>query len=173
MRFVLFPPNRKRAWCSGMFAIGLAGLPLAAGGSATTTGKAGFLYCLANGGAKIFAGKTMADGSLKFGVSVWSSTGQNISVFGTAARVGSGWRFTEDLRGDTPAERCRLDIARGADGALRVTADPDANCQARGGVNAAIGAIEFPRTTYEGPVTTELDNPEAFQKAVKCGRTEQ
>jgi hypothetical protein len=149
-------------------ALALTGLPLASGGSATATGDAGFLYCLKNGGAKIFAGKTTADGDLKFGVSVWSPAGQNISVFGTAGKVARGWRFTEDLGAGSAAERCRLDIARGADGTLRVTADPDATCQSHGGVNAEIGAIQFPRTTYEGPVTTELDNPEAFQKAQKC-----
>jgi hypothetical protein len=173
MLCVLFQLNRRRAWWSGLLALGLAGPSLASGSSATSTDEAGFLYCLDNGGTKIFAGKTMANGNLRFGISVWSPTGQNISVFGTAARVARGWRFSEDLRAHTRAERCQLDIIRGANGTLRVVADPDATCQAHGGVNAAIGTIQFPRTTYEGPVTTELENPEAFQKAIKCVRTEQ
>jgi hypothetical protein len=106
---------------------------------------------------------------LKFGISVWSPAGQNISVFGVAARHGTGWQYTDSLQASTAAERCRLDIMRGADRALRVAADPDATCQNYGGVNAEIGTVQFPPTAYEGAVTTELDDPEAFQKAGKCG----
>lgn len=126
-----------------------------------------FVYCLDQGGAKVFAGRA-GDASLAFGLSVWSPSGQNISLFGIALPHGGGWQYTDNLKAATIAERCRLDILRGADGTLRVTADPSATCQSHGGVNAEIGTLEFPRTAYEGPVTTELDDPESFQKAGKC-----
>ena len=168
MRFASSPRRYKRAPCRARLAVGLAGLLLAGHGPAWAGDEPSFVYCLNQGGAKVFAGKTEANGSLAFGISVWSPAGQNISVFGIAARTGNAWRYTEDLGAATAAERCRLDIERNTDGRLRVTADPNATCQSHGGVNAEIGTVQFPSTAYEGTVTSELDDPEAFQKAGKC-----
>jgi hypothetical protein len=131
-------------------------------------GEPSFIYCLNHNGAKVFAGREEAKGSLLFGLSVWSPEGQNISVFGLARRHGAEWQYTENLQARTAAERCRLNIIRGSDGTLRITADQNATCQSHGGVNAEIGVVQFPSTAYEGTVTTELDDPEAFQKAGKC-----
>lgn len=128
----------------------------------------GFVYCMNRSGAQIFAGQHTANRKLKFGVSVWSPAGQNISVFGIASRHGRGWRYTENLGATTAAERCKLDIVRGRDGALIIAADQTATCQSQGGVNAEIGTVRFPPDAYEGPVKTELDDPEAFQRAGKC-----
>jgi hypothetical protein len=106
----------------------------------------------------VIAGREATGGNLAFGLSALSPAGQNISLFGVAARRGTG----------TSAERCRLDIMRVADRALRVVADADATCQSHGGVNAEIGTVLFPPAAYEGIVMTELDDPEAFQKAGRC-----
>ncbi len=171
MRCASFPRRYKRVPRSVWLALSLAGPLLAAHGSTWAAGKRSFVYCLNQGGAKVFAGKTAANGSLAFGLSVWSPAGHNISVFGIAPKRGRAWRYTEHLSASTAAERCRLDIARYSDGRLRVTADPNATCQSHGGVNVEIGTVEFPRAACEGPVTTELEDPEAFQKAGKCVET--
>jgi hypothetical protein len=140
-----------------LFAVGAWGAPLP-----------GFVYCLREEGLKIFAGRPNSDGSLLFGLSVWSPSGQNISVFGTAQRLGREWQYIDNLQEVTAAQRCRLEIRRGMDGSLSVSTDPTATCQSHGGVNAEIGTVQFPNTAYEGAVTTELDGPEAFQKAGRC-----
>jgi hypothetical protein len=170
----------------------LLGFTLAAVSSLTApaagaTAQSSFVYCISHDGAKIFAGRVEPNGSLLFGVSVWSPEGQNISVFGVAARqkhsyaAGSQthnrtglpatpaeWQYTETLHAAAPADRCRLDIEHPPDGTLRISADPHATCQSHGGVNTEIGNFQFPRTAYEGPVTTELNDPESFQRAGKC-----
>ena len=95
-----------------------------------------FIYCLNHEGAKIFAGREETNGSLTFGISVWSPDGQNISVFGVAARRGRGWQYAENLHAATAADRCQLDIVHESDGTLRIAASPNATCQSDGGVNA-------------------------------------
>jgi hypothetical protein len=167
MRFAGFPLSNKRLWRALLF-LGVAGLLLGPW-SAGWAGPESFVYCFKQaGGAKVFAGRKAADGSLTFGISVWSPDGQNISVFGVAVRHGTGWQYTDSLQASTAAERCRLDIRRSPGRALRVVAAPDATCESYGGVGAEIGTVRFPPTAYEGAVTTELDGPEAFQKAGKC-----
>ena len=142
--------------------------PLAPAFAAPDVSGRSFIYCRENDGAAVFAGRHEPDGNLKFGLSVWSSAGQNISVFGIATRRGDGWQYTENLQASTGSERCRIDIERRADGTIRVSADPHATCHSHGGVNAEIGIVQFPRAAYEGPVTTELNDPEAFQSTGKC-----
>lgn len=167
MRFAGFPPSNKRLWPS-LLPLAMAGLlsPWSAGRG----GPLSFVYCLdQRDGAKVFAGREAADGSLTFGISLWSPAGQNISVFGVAVPHGAGWRYTDNLQASTAADRCRLDIMLGADRALQVVADPSATCQSYGGVNTEIGTVRFPPAAYDGTVTTELDGPEAFQRARKCG----
>ena len=170
MRCDGFRQSHNRPRWPVLLALTVAGLLFTAG-AAYAAAAPGFVYCLSQQGAKVFAGREADDGSLAFGLSVWSPAGQNISVFGTAARRGGGWQYIDGLQARTAAERCRLDIKHDADGSLRVVTDPDATCQSYGGLNAEIGTVQFPRTAYEGPVTTELDNPESFQKAGKCGGT--
>jgi hypothetical protein len=161
-----FRQSHKRRLAQGVWALAAAGLLFAA--SAWSAASPGFVYCLKQDGLKIFAGTPNDDGSLRFGLSVWSPSGQNISVFGTAQRHGREWQYVENLQATTAAQRCRLEIERGMDGSLRVQADPTATCQSHGGVNAEIGKVQFPSAAYEGAVTTELDDPEAFQKAGRC-----
>lgn len=168
MRFAGFPPSNKRLWPS-LLPLAMAGLLLSPW-SAGRGGPLSFVYCLdQRDGAKVFAGREAADGSLTFGISLWSPAGQNISVFGVAVPHGAGWRYTDNLQASTAADRCRLDIMLGADRALQVVADPSATCQSYGGVNTEIGTVRFPPAAYDGTVTTELDGPEAFQRARKCG----
>lgn len=150
------------------FVLILAGLRFCSAGPVLAAADPGSVYCLDQGGTKIFAGRQGPDGNLAFGLSVWSPSGQNISVFGIANRRGDAWRFTDDAQAATPTKRCRLDIVLDPDGALRVTADRDATCQSYGGANVEIGRVQFPAASREGAVTTELDDPEAFQRAGKC-----
>jgi hypothetical protein len=169
MHFASFLQSRKHARNLTLLALGFGGPLLAPLGPAWAA-ESSFVYCLHRGGAKIFAGKTTANGNLKFGVSVWSPRGNNISVFGTALKSDRGWLYTNNLTAVTVTERCRLSIVRDDDGALHVVADQDATCQGRGGANMNIGTVTFPRTAYEGTVTNELDDPEMFQRAGKCAR---
>jgi GH24 family phage-related lysozyme (muramidase) len=164
-------PQRAR-FCLRPLVLGLTFAVLASTPIAGATAQSSFIYCLNHEGAKIFAGREEPNGSLTFGISVWSPDGQNISVFGVAARQGHGWQYTEDLHAPTAADRCQLDIVHGSRGTLRIAANPHAACQSHGGVNAVIGTILFPRTAYEGPVTNELNDPESFQKAGKCVGTQ-
>ena len=161
-----FLPRRERELPRVLLTLGIVGLLSAANGSHAASPS--FVYCLRQNGLKIFAGRPEPDGTLTFGLSVWSPRGQNISVFGTAHRHGHTWQYVDNLEAATAAQRCRLDIERATDGSLRAEADPAATCQRHGGVNAEIGTVLFPSAAYEGMVTTELDNPEAFQRAGRC-----
>jgi hypothetical protein len=161
-----FPRRHRPAPWRVLLALGMSAVLFAA--REPTAASQSFVYCLKQDGLKVFAGREESDGNLLFGLSVWSPAGQNISLFGTAHREGQGWQFVEDPQAATAELRCRLDIVRGGDDSLHVKADPDANCQSHGGVNAEIGTVQFPSSAYEGAVTTELDDPEAFQKAGKC-----
>jgi hypothetical protein len=168
MRFVGSPRSNRLAPGPTLLAVGIAGLLLVAPGSMWAADDLSFIYCIDQGGAKIFAGRALASGDLAFGLSVWSRAGQNISVLGIATRRGRTWRYTENLKANAVAERCQLDIERYSDGRLLVMADLKATCQNHGGVNATIGTVRFPSRAFEGPVTTELDDAEAFQRAGRC-----
>lgn len=167
VRFAGFRPSLRREGWGALLALGLAGLAPAPGqaGSADTTS---FVYCLDQHGAKIFAGKELADGSLVFGLSVWSPAGHNLSLFGTAAQHGRGWQYVDDQQAEAATERCRLEITPLSNRALRVESDQTATCQSHGGANTEVGTLLFPSSSYEGTVTTQLDGPEAFQKAGNC-----
>jgi len=167
LRFAGFLLSSKHLRSALLF-LAVAGLllgPRPAGSAAPES----FVYCSKQGGgAKVFAGREDVNGNLTFGISVWSPDGQNISVFGVATRHGAGWQYTDSLQAGSAVERCRLDITRGAGRAFRVVADPNATCESYGGVGAEIGTVRFPPTAYEGIVSTELDGPEAFQRAGRC-----
>jgi hypothetical protein len=141
---------------------------LAVHGVARAEQPSSFVYCMNQGGAKILAGQVAANGDLRFGLSVWSSQGNNISVFGTAARQGQGWDYSDAMRAPTPDARCHLTFTPAAEGAFVVQPDPAATCRSRGGANTEIDAQTFPHAALEGPVTTELRDSEAFQKAGRC-----
>jgi hypothetical protein len=169
-RFVGFQRSRKRTPNLALLALGFGGPLLAPFGPACAAAESSFVYCLNHGSAKIFAGKTTANGNLVFGVSVWSPSGNNISLFGTALKSDHGWLYTDNLTAVTARERCRLSIVRDDDGTLHVAANHDATCERHGGANTNIGTLTFPGTAYEGTVTNELDDPEMFQRAGKCAR---
>jgi hypothetical protein len=150
-----------------IFALGLVAWQCAPGRPADAAASS-FVYCLHHAGAQIFAGKVLADRNLKFGLSIWSDNGHNVTVFGVAVRHGEGWEYTDNLDASSAADRCRLSNSAGAESTLRIAADSAAPCANRGGENTEVGTVLFPAAAYEGSVTTQLDDAESFQKAGKC-----
>ncbi len=141
------------------------GMALAACAGAPDSGTVSAVYCMkGKSGAQVLAVKTTPSGQLRFGLSEWSPTGQNISVFGVAGAVPGGWRYQE-----TGRRACRIDFAAYAAGGFAARSAPPLDCRAHGGFGTFIGAVEFPRSADEGPVTSELDDEEAFQHAGRCG----
>jgi hypothetical protein len=120
------------------------------------------VFCSATTGAQVLAIATTPEGRLRFGISVWSPEGSNISVFGVADPAPAGWRYAETNG------RCVIDFIRNADGGFTVRADAIASCSQHGGSGARIGTLRFTPAQDEGPVTTELDDAEAFQHAGHC-----
>jgi hypothetical protein len=120
------------------------------------------VFCSASAGARVLAVATIPDGRLRFGLSVWSQEGSNISVFGGADRAPGGWRYMEKNGG------CEIGLIRGADGGFTIRTDPVADCRTHGGYGARIGTLHFTAAEDEGPVTTQLDDAEAFQHAGRC-----
>jgi hypothetical protein len=120
------------------------------------------VFCSATGGAQVLAVAMTLTGKLRFGVSVWSPEGSNISLLGAADPAPGGWRYVEK------DGHCAIDFARRADGGFTVRADAVADCRAHGGQGARIGTLHFTPAQDEGPVTTELDDAEAFQHAGHC-----
>lgn len=112
-------------------------------------------------GARILAATPGPARALRFGVSVWSAQGQNFSLFGTALPAGAGWLYAPDAR-------CRVTITAAPDHGLSLAVDPGANCRAQGGAGMQATSLAFPRGSYEGPVTYQLANAEAFQHAGRC-----
>ena len=157
MRCVNFPRNLKRLYQTGLMV-----LSCASGGGTWAAEPSSFVYCLNQAGTKIFAGNQTVNGDLTFGISLWSTNGHNISIFGLAHRDRNKWVYADD-------KACRLTIARGPGGGLRVRADRKADCRSHGGVGTEIGHVRFPGSSLEGQVTVELDDAEAFQKAGRCG----
>lgn len=144
---------------------------LAVGTASAETTQSG-VYCVQDrSGLRIFAERVLPDGGLAFGISVWSKAKNNIGVFGIAPSRGDHWEYTENLDSQSPADRCRITFSLGSNKVAHLAADPMANCQSRGGRGTEIGTVQFSRKAYEGPVTHELDDPEAFfGKAGKCWR---
>jgi hypothetical protein len=134
------------------------------------TQRGGF-YCLQSSGEKkTFAGKIRRDGNLSFGISIWNSHGNNIMVFGVALRRGRRWEYLRDMNEPLAEDRCKLTVVLGPDG-VQVSADRSATCQKWGGYGTSIEEVYFPKTAYEGSVTTELSNPEVFfNSGGKCSR---
>ncbi len=141
-------------------------------GQSPTANRDVGVYCLRDHrtqAVRIFAGKIMPSGRLKFGLTQWDANGRNIGVFGVAAGRRPGWRYASGLSAPSPDDRCRLDILVRGDGTLRVRADPVAACHDEGGQGAEIGVIEFPSSAYEGPVRSELQDEETFfNKTGRC-----
>ena len=138
----------------------LAALTIATCQAATGTWESA-VFCSAAGGAQVLAVAMAPAGGLRFGVSVWSPEGSNISLFGAAEPAPGGWRYAED-------GRCVIDFTRSADGGFTIRADANADCSAYGGQGARIVTLHFTPAQDEGPVTTELDDAEAFQHAGHC-----
>jgi hypothetical protein len=120
------------------------------------------VFCSASAGAQVLAIAMAPEGKLRFGISVWSPKGGNISVFGVAKPTAGGWRYAEK------DGRCVINLARSADGGFTIRADTVADCRAHGGEGTRIGTLHFTPTQNEGPVTTQLDDAETFQHAGRC-----
>jgi hypothetical protein len=141
---------------------GCAALIMATWQGALATAQESAVFCSASSGARVLAIETTPDGRLRFGLSVWSPEGNNISVFGVADPAPDGWRY-EEKNG-----RCSIDLTRGAAGGFTIHTDPTADCRTHGGYGTRIDTLHFTATEDEGPVTTQLDDPEAFQHAGRC-----
>jgi hypothetical protein len=151
-----YQPGRK-TWLIKLLA--LVVLPWQPGSAAEPDGA---VYCSAAGGAKILAVATTPEGQLRFGVSVWSPEGSNISVFGVANPASGGWRYTE------ADGHCAIDITPDQHGGFTVRADAAADCHEYGGHGSLIGSLHFTAAQKEGPATAALQDPEAFQHAGRC-----
>jgi hypothetical protein len=143
-------------------AIMLAASTIATIPAAAVAARVNAVFCSASAGAQVLAVATTGEGKLRFGVSVWTPEGNNISVFGVADPVPSGWRYAETNG------RCIINFARNADGGFTVQPDGTADCHMHAGQGARIGTLHFSASEKEGPVTTELNDPEAFQHAGHC-----
>jgi hypothetical protein len=131
--------------------------------------KQNALYCSSpkHAPTKIFAGLVEPDGSLTFGLSIWA--GNNIALYGEAVPDGDGWRFTQAPDEYVPNLKCKVRIVMDATGAPTVIGDPEADCTGAGGNGMTIGTEKFQKRDYEGPVTFQLDDLEAFwTRAGKC-----
>jgi hypothetical protein len=118
----------------------------------------GAVYCVnTHPGGKVFAAEKMGDGNLKFGLSLWSPEGNNIAEFGIASTSQSGWVYTKNMTASSPEARCQISINSNKNGIV-VTANPTANCESDGGTNTAIESVSFPTSSYESPVTSQLDD---------------
>jgi hypothetical protein len=160
---------RKFAVCACAFG---SGIGLFSCAPAKSAARYNAVYCMHNlDGLKVFAGRIQPGGNLSFGISIWSRDGNNIGVFGVASHHGANWEYTNKMNASTAADRCKLDIVLQSDGTPHLTADPTATCQSMGGHDTEIGSVQFPPSAYEGPVSTELNDPETFfGKAGKCWR---
>jgi hypothetical protein len=114
-------------------------------------------------GTRVVALAPAGAGALRFGLSLWFSNGQNVSVFGNAAKSDGGWRYD-----DGPTGGCRLTFAFTGAGGVQVVGDSSRNCANMGGQGAAVTTADFPAASRESAVTHELDDPEAFQHAGHC-----
>jgi hypothetical protein len=164
----MLSPKRLLAFC---LSLGLLWWEAQPSYSADGQINNGGVYCLrSNGGTKIFAGKIRKTGKLSFGVSIWNAHGNNITIFGVALRKGQGWEYLGDMNEPRVEDRCKLTILLDR-GAVRISADPSATCESMGGYGTEIGEVLFPRSAYEGPVTSELSDAEVFvNNAGKCWR---
>jgi hypothetical protein len=133
---------------------------LVAGGEAAAAPPDG-IFCISGQGARILAAAPGPAGALRFGVSLWSPQGQNFSLFGTASPAGAGWLYAPDAG-------CRARITLTPDHGVSVAVDAGADCREQGGAGMRVGTLAFPRRSYEGPVTDQLANAEAFQHAGRC-----
>ncbi|HEY3888891.1 MAG TPA: hypothetical protein VGL73_09980 [Caulobacteraceae bacterium] len=161
LRNKLFTTSRIAA-CVAVLALGLASAPASAAQHRSA------VYCIRGpeNTLSVFAARLQRDGRLRFGISLWNERQHNIGVYGLASRQDGRWVYSDSLGAD---DQCKLTIALTPGGAARVTADHKANCDKRGGVGTSIGSVQFPSSAYQGPVTFELDDSEAFfSKAGRC-----
>jgi hypothetical protein len=134
---------------------------LAAAAAARATPAPDGVFCAHDGGARILAVAPAPDGALRFGLSVWTPQGRNLSVFGVAQAAGQGWRYEDGAA-------CRLGFIALPAGGLTIAADPGADCADHGPPGTGLGTIRFPHALYEGRVTDQLRDAEAFQHAGSC-----
>lgn len=111
---------------------------------------------------KLFSALPAEDGSLDFGISIWSESGQNCGVAGKALPTPAGWRYESNLKSAKPEERCALDITS-KNGEITVTTDPKASCRASCGANLAFANEVFPAASQKSPSVAKEDlTPDAF-----------
>lgn len=159
----------RQRWLALAFATVIgASLSVAPGYAAPKFG----VYCIKHKpGVEVFASKLRPDGKLSFGMFSWEDDGQYIGLFGTAVRQGDHWEYRYNMAAPESQNRCKVGINLRADGSVMLIGDPVARCAEEGGVGTSIGTRHFPASSYEGPVTNELSDPEFFNNNTgKCAR---
>jgi hypothetical protein len=134
-----------------------------------------FFYCHRNEprGLAVFAGAPTADGTLRFGLSVWDSHGFNIGIWGIASRSGPGWEYRGNMNANDPHARCDVLLRREADNSLAISSVGTSVCgdMTYGGSGTDIETLRFDPSTYAGPVTWELEDADTFfNHAGTCAR---
>ncbi len=104
--------------------------------ASVNAGDVSGLYCA---GDDSLALNELDNGDLQFMVNS-AQSGHLCSAEGTARRTPYGWRFEAGMRGES-FERCALEIS--ADGAVRLSTDADARCQAQCGARATLNGLAF------------------------------
>lgn len=132
-----------------------------------------FVYCHKGPGSEleVFAGEPTKSGALRFGVTLWAGNGHNLGLWGIAARTDKGWEYQDSMDAEIPAKRCRVRITHEMNGTLRLASVEGAVCgdMSHGGAGMEINDLRFAPPSYEGPVTWEMDSPDAFfNRAGRC-----
>jgi hypothetical protein len=156
-----------------LFALaGFTGLSQAADAPKASTAPNNGVYCISDQDEmRVLALKPDDKGAMKFGISLWYPNGNNFAIYGKAkSKSKNVWKFTENLNSSKKDERCDLSIALQPDGSYYITTSPSAQCQSYGGRNATLTEIQFPKESFENPVSKELDSFESVMNAGKCSK---
>ncbi len=160
---------RRGAWVLGC--LGALSLVPSFSSASAEQARSG-VYCRHDrSGTKVLAVRVLPDGNLAFGISIWSSAGNNIGAFGLAPRRSDHWEYEKNTGPAGNGDRCKIEIFLYNSHRAYVSSDPMAACRGLGGYNTKIGNVTFSHSTYEGAVTHELDDPDTFfGKAGRCWR---
>jgi hypothetical protein len=139
------------------------------------------VYCHRDGrNLKIFAGRTLPNGDLQFGLDKWEDD-TNFHLFGIAKKVGNGWQYTEQDNEHIYDERtqqwvrygagypleatCQARIDWGRSGEVVVDVDRRRNCPDNAGYGFMWKSSRFSAGDFMTKVTFELDDSDSFFSA--------
>lgn len=153
--------------------VGIDHVSVAADRGARPPVPGSFVYCHREHprGEEVFGGAPTSNGALRFGLTVWNEDGFFFGLWGVANKSSAGWEYRDDMGNPNPQARCDVMITREADGALQLASVGDADCGAmtHGGAEMSLGSLRFAPSTFEGPVTWQLDDGDTFgNSAGRC-----